>query len=157
MMNNSIGIIVAFQSPFKRQLSLRLNDLPSNLERTRSMSLDNNAANITNDIITTNNNNQPPPGNIQITFHSQLIELFPLLSNLGLYFTSTVLSWDSVREVMHINGCHTLMIVNIIQHLVWTATCYYERDYYKVSLFFRDYLCWSYFFYIYFFILYLLY
>ncbi|KAK8380164.1 hypothetical protein O3P69_016656 [Scylla paramamosain] len=50
------------QSPFKRQLSLRLNDLPSNLERTRSMSLDNNAANNTNDIIaTTNNNNQPPP------------------------------------------------------------------------------------------------
>ncbi|XP_045117015.1 protein numb-like isoform X2 [Portunus trituberculatus] len=50
------------QSPFKRQLSLRLNDLPSNLERTRSMSLDNNAANNTNDIVaTTNNNNQPPP------------------------------------------------------------------------------------------------
>lgn len=47
-------------SPFKRQLSLRLNDLPSNLERTRSMSLDNNASNNTN-VITTNNNNQPPP------------------------------------------------------------------------------------------------
>ncbi|XP_045616043.1 protein numb isoform X4 [Procambarus clarkii] len=44
------------QSPFKRQLSLRLNDLPSNLERTRSMSLDNNAVNAA--II--NNNNQPP-------------------------------------------------------------------------------------------------
>ncbi|XP_064104419.1 protein numb-like isoform X3 [Macrobrachium nipponense] len=43
-------------SPFKRQLSLRLNELPSNLERTRSMSLDNNTINST----TTNNNNQPP-------------------------------------------------------------------------------------------------
>ncbi|XP_068208940.1 protein numb-like [Palaemon carinicauda] len=43
-------------SPFKRQLSLRLNDLPSNLERTRSMSLDNSTTNST----TTNNNNQPP-------------------------------------------------------------------------------------------------
>nr|XP_053634633.1 LOW QUALITY PROTEIN: uncharacterized protein LOC128690088 [Cherax quadricarinatus] len=42
-------------SPFKRQLSLRLNDLPSNLERTRSMSLDNNAVNSA-----INNNNQPP-------------------------------------------------------------------------------------------------
>ncbi|KAG7163140.1 numb-like [Homarus americanus] len=44
------------QSPFKRQLSLRLNELPSNLERTRSMSLDNNAVNAA----VTNNNNQPP-------------------------------------------------------------------------------------------------
>lgn len=44
------------QSPFKRQLSLRLNDLPSNLERTLSMSLDNNMANTT----VSNNNNQPP-------------------------------------------------------------------------------------------------
>ncbi|XP_042868293.1 protein numb-like isoform X3 [Penaeus japonicus] len=43
-------------SPFKRQLSLRLNDLPSNLERTRSMSLDNSATNA----MTTNNNIQPP-------------------------------------------------------------------------------------------------
>ncbi|KAK4310146.1 hypothetical protein Pmani_018260 [Petrolisthes manimaculis] len=44
------------QSPFKRQLSLRLNDLPSNLERTRSMSLDNSAA----ETSITNNNNMPP-------------------------------------------------------------------------------------------------
>ncbi|CAL4097399.1 unnamed protein product, partial [Meganyctiphanes norvegica] len=41
-------------SPFKRQLSLKLSELPSNLERTRSMSLDNAAA------LNTNNNIQPP-------------------------------------------------------------------------------------------------
>ncbi|XP_050715201.1 protein numb-like isoform X4 [Eriocheir sinensis] len=50
------------QSPFKRQLSLRLNDLPSNLERTRSMSLDNTATNNTNVAAAIiNNNTQPPP------------------------------------------------------------------------------------------------
>lgn len=49
-------------SPFKRQLSLRLNDLPSNLERTRSMSLDNNAViSTTTTTTTTTNNNNPPP------------------------------------------------------------------------------------------------
>ncbi|KAG0710584.1 Protein numb [Chionoecetes opilio] len=59
-------------SPFKRQLSLRLNDLPSNLERTRSMSLDNTAADITNATTTTtiNNNIQPPPVLAAVLSHS---------------------------------------------------------------------------------------
>ena len=58
-------------SPFKRQLSLRLNDLPSNLERTRSMSLDNAAA------VNTNNNIQPPG--------TELLLFFKLVYNMFIY------------------------------------------------------------------------
>ena len=51
-------------SPFKRQLSLRLNDLPSNLERTRSMSLDNSASleeGTNNSLLNNNHINQHEP------------------------------------------------------------------------------------------------
>ncbi|MPC33083.1 Protein numb [Portunus trituberculatus] len=98
------------QSPFKRQLSLRLNDLPSNLERTRSMSLDNNAANNTNDIVaTTNNNNQPPPASATTTATTTTTVVAPprhnppplaQLRSVSLGVTPTYASMGSGRGVM---------------------------------------------------------
>ncbi|XP_076065838.1 NUMB endocytic adaptor protein isoform X3 [Oratosquilla oratoria] len=62
-------------SPFKRQLSLRLNDLPSNLERQRSLSLDNSSNNANNSNGLNNNNQapespQPPPRTPRNRLHS---------------------------------------------------------------------------------------
>lgn len=140
----TLKTIGVFQSPFKRQLSLRLNDLPSNLERTRSMSLDNNAANNTNDIVaTTNNNNQPPPGK---STHCKTSS-FLLLSSLCLYFFHILLR---ISKGSYAYGGPTLHIerypaLGIDCNLLW-----YDGDYCKGSITFHNSLFW-------FFLLFLLY
>lgn len=62
-------------SPFKRQLSLRVNDLPSNLERTRSHSLEPTDLTRMPPVASSHNVPLKPPGNYLLIFFFSILTI----------------------------------------------------------------------------------